>query len=162
MSRWSECYDVERDALVLHVHVQPRAGRAAFGAGAAAFPGAAFVGAAVFVGAAFAGPAFAGAVFTGVALAAAAAVFAVGTPAFLTGLAPRGATARPAGFAGAAFDVFVTFAAGDALLVAAVAGALAAGRLAVAADAAAARFFFGSAFAIDTFRGNSGPGGGRL
>jgi len=29
MSRWSECYDVERDALVLHVHVQPRAGRTA-------------------------------------------------------------------------------------------------------------------------------------
>jgi uncharacterized protein (TIGR00251 family) len=29
MSRWSECYDVERDAVVLHVHVQPSAGRTA-------------------------------------------------------------------------------------------------------------------------------------
>jgi uncharacterized protein len=29
MARWSGCYDVERDAVVLHVHVQPRAGRSA-------------------------------------------------------------------------------------------------------------------------------------
>jgi uncharacterized protein len=29
MARWSGCYEVERDAVVLHVHVQPRAGRTA-------------------------------------------------------------------------------------------------------------------------------------
>jgi uncharacterized protein (TIGR00251 family) len=29
MARWTGCYDVERDAVVLHVHVQPRAGRTA-------------------------------------------------------------------------------------------------------------------------------------
>jgi len=27
MARWSGCYDIERDAVVLHVHVQPGAGR---------------------------------------------------------------------------------------------------------------------------------------
>jgi uncharacterized protein len=29
MARWNGCYDIERDAVVLHVHVQPRAGRTA-------------------------------------------------------------------------------------------------------------------------------------
>jgi uncharacterized protein len=30
MARWTGCYDIERDdAVVLHVHVQPRAGRTA-------------------------------------------------------------------------------------------------------------------------------------
>lgn len=29
MARWTECYDVDRDAVVLRVHVQPRAGRTA-------------------------------------------------------------------------------------------------------------------------------------
>jgi uncharacterized protein len=29
MTRWSDCYDIESDAVVLHVHVQPRAGRTA-------------------------------------------------------------------------------------------------------------------------------------
>jgi len=30
MARWSGCYDIERDdSIVLHVHVQPRAGRTA-------------------------------------------------------------------------------------------------------------------------------------
>src|SRR5439155_27028129 len=71
-------------------------------------------------------------------------------PAFLTGPAARGATTRPAGFTSAAFVVFVVFAGGKAFLAAALAGALATGRLAVAVapDAAAAGFFFGSAFAI--------------
>ena len=27
MARWSECYEVGSDGVVLHVHVQPRAGR---------------------------------------------------------------------------------------------------------------------------------------
>jgi uncharacterized protein (TIGR00251 family) len=29
MARWNGCYDIERDAVVLHVHVQPSAGRTA-------------------------------------------------------------------------------------------------------------------------------------
>jgi uncharacterized protein (TIGR00251 family) len=29
MARWTGCYKVERDAVVLHVHVQPSAGRTA-------------------------------------------------------------------------------------------------------------------------------------
>jgi uncharacterized protein (TIGR00251 family) len=29
MARWAGTYDVEKDAIVLHVHVQPRAGRTA-------------------------------------------------------------------------------------------------------------------------------------
>ena len=29
MARWAGCYDVEKDAIVMHVHVQPRAGRTA-------------------------------------------------------------------------------------------------------------------------------------
>ena len=29
MARWSGCYEIERDTVVLHVHVQPRAGRTA-------------------------------------------------------------------------------------------------------------------------------------
>jgi uncharacterized protein (TIGR00251 family) len=29
VARWTGCYDVEKDAVVLHVHVQPRAGRTA-------------------------------------------------------------------------------------------------------------------------------------
>jgi uncharacterized protein len=29
MARWTGCYDIERDGVVLHVHVQPSAGRTA-------------------------------------------------------------------------------------------------------------------------------------
>jgi len=29
MANWSDCYDVEKDAVVVNVHVQPRAGRTA-------------------------------------------------------------------------------------------------------------------------------------
>jgi uncharacterized protein (TIGR00251 family) len=29
MAHWSDCFDVEKDAIVVNVHVQPRAGRTA-------------------------------------------------------------------------------------------------------------------------------------